>query len=61
MRHYNGPSSWSQGHRWVSSRDGFKQEFHDAPPIGGIGKLQTYFNQQRYSLSKLLITKKTYE
>jgi len=43
MRHYNGPSAWSPGHCWVSSKEGFIYEAHDCPPIEGAEALQTFF------------------
>jgi len=59
MRHYNGPSTWPLGHRWVSSKDGFEHEVHDCPPIGGAEAFQSFLNQPLRP-EKILMTRETY-
>ncbi len=74
MRHYNGPSTWEGGHRWVSSKDGFEWEFHDKIPLGGVRPGQRFMNgvpavphnpmkamlEQPMPQQKILVTERVY-
>jgi hypothetical protein len=44
MRHYNGPSTWVGGHRWVHSLDNYDWEWHDKPPLWGVRRGERFMN-----------------